>query len=570
MKKVLRTLVHFLVFACAFSVLIAPQVHNQQSVNDVYKVRLDTGWSIKLNNEELEMTGSLDDFHMPVTNKGDFVELKTILPDNLEDRVAISTYPVHSVLKVYVDDELIFENGEDRYERGLMIGYGHQFIPLPDDASGKEIKITLFVTEDNAFSNIVAPEIYKETSLMIDYIQERYIPLVAALGLIAAGACITCVAFISCFKFKEMERLLGIGAFALLIGSWSLCNYDLALIYTREIAAKSLLEYLSLYMVMVPLFVYFMDDVRNHKQKWLKLIYECLFAFQLIFLAVVVLLQGHNIVHFPVFVNTYQIFLVVSGFLMAYLLVWNLIVNKRHQILFVGFVVMIFVAVRDIVMFNVVKYLTKLGFSGYYRSYISLGAVIFVVALLTDFISEMRGRVYALAESEVYIKMAYNDPLTGLYTRRKCTEVMEEITQEKGVYAVMVFDLNGLKDVNDSMGHVYGDEMITRFANILRKTYTNNEIICRFGGDEFTVLFTKPPKRSYEETKEYMTKLIDDDNKEHSEIKISVSAGFAISTEFEDPCPEDVFKAADRRMYEDKDKYYKETGLNRRKHNTTS
>lgn len=88
--------------------------------------------------------------------------------------------------------------------------------------------------------------------------------------------------------------------------------------------------------------------------------------------------------------------------------------------------------------------------------------------------------------------LANNDPLTGLYNRRRFTEEMEQVISTSHRYdhssALLFFDLDNFKDVNDLSGHHAGDELLTRVAEVLRKESRESDVLARLGGDEFAVI----------------------------------------------------------------------------------
>jgi len=92
---------------------------------------------------------------------------------------------------------------------------------------------------------------------------------------------------------------------------------------------------------------------------------------------------------------------------------------------------------------------------------------------------------------EVY-KLAALDPLTGLYNRRtgeqRLAEEISRAQRQKSPLTVLMCDLNGLKSVNDRLGHGAGDEVIRYFARRLARGIRGSDIAVRLGGDEFMVL----------------------------------------------------------------------------------
>ena len=93
-------------------------------------------------------------------------------------------------------------------------------------------------------------------------------------------------------------------------------------------------------------------------------------------------------------------------------------------------------------------------------------------------------------QREMHIEyMGRHDVLTGLLNRSAFEEILNEITEIDGAkFAILIGDLDGLKMINDAFGYETGDQALKCAANILRESCRENDIICRWGGDEFVVL----------------------------------------------------------------------------------
>jgi len=115
-----------------------------------------------------------------------------------------------------------------------------------------------------------------------------------------------------------------------------------------------------------------------------------------------------------------------------------------------------------------------------------LGATMLILTIdvrLAHQLDEANARIAALARE---------DPLTGLANRRTFMEALEAAFQsrsrDKTDFAVLFLDLDGFKDVNDGLGHAAGDALIVNIANRLRGNVRQDDIVARFGGDEFAIL----------------------------------------------------------------------------------
>ena len=111
--------------------------------------------------------------------------------------------------------------------------------------------------------------------------------------------------------------------------------------------------------------------------------------------------------------------------------------------------------------------------------------VAYLTTTLSADITEARERIENLAQT---------DALTGLYNLRMFNEVWQRAhdagERERGVYALLLIDMDKLKDINDAFGHEAGNSAITLVAQCLQRSIRNTDYAARFGGDEFAVLLT--------------------------------------------------------------------------------
>ena len=146
--------------------------------------------------------------------------------------------------------------------------------------------------------------------------------------------------------------------------------------------------------------------------------------------------------------------------------------------------------------------------------------------------------------------ISFHDSLTGLYNRAYQEEEMQRLdTGRKLPISMIMADLNGLKLVNDTYGHSVGDEMLKNAANILRKLCREEDIVARWGGDEFVIFL---PQTTKKEAQAICKRINNKCRKSYVEdIPISVATGTA-SKDRTGKALEDVLKEAEDYMYRHK------------------
>ncbi|MBI9107478.1 MAG: diguanylate cyclase [Spirochaetales bacterium] len=150
-----------------------------------------------------------------------------------------------------------------------------------------------------------------------------------------------------------------------------------------------------------------------------------------------------------------------------------------------------------------------------------------------------------------YEYSSYHDGLTGVFNRTYFNKVVKELSGSNLV-AVYSVDLDGLKEINDSLGHSKGDVLIKQAAVVLKKTFRESDYIFRMGGDEFTVFVDDCDQRLAENLLNRLQENVIKGNLKNA-MNLSLSAGFCVGTGSHDKI-ERIVHEADLNMYADKRK----------------
>lgn len=152
-------------------------------------------------------------------------------------------------------------------------------------------------------------------------------------------------------------------------------------------------------------------------------------------------------------------------------------------------------------------------------------------------------------EEEIIYK-SYHDVLTGLYNRRFIDDKLEELDKPENLpIAVIIADVNGLKVVNDALGHKMGDVIIKEAADAIKRSCRHGDVIVRWGGDEFLLLLPKTSADTAEQIVERIHQNCRDITK--IPVKLSMALGFATKTKKSQKITS-VLRDAEEWMYRNK------------------
>ncbi|WP_328463923.1 bifunctional diguanylate cyclase/phosphodiesterase [Actinoplanes sp. NBC_00393] len=150
---------------------------------------------------------------------------------------------------------------------------------------------------------------------------------------------------------------------------------------------------------------------------------------------------------------------------------------------------------------------------------------------------------------------ATHDPLTGLANRRRLYDTAGQLFQaagHDGMFALLLIDLNHFKEVNDTLGHAAGDDVLRQVADRLRNSASSGDLVARLGGDEFAVLLTGLPTPALANHRATGMLAALDAGIEVEGMQITVEAAGGIALAAGTGSVEELMRRADIAMYQAK------------------
>lgn len=551
-QTILRTI--WILYALLSTAIWLPQIDKlfaqDVSLTSDY-IALDDSWDITVRGETYRDV-SLADFTFDAVNKREEITMQRILPDNLGLTEGTLRFHIRqSAVKMYIDGEQFYEYGYERMAQNKTVGSGFQFIDFPNAYQGKTLTIHLYLSEDAAFSRFDSIRLYEWKNAYRILMTENRIPMFTGCFLTIFGLVTSIITiFALAFSLKYI-RVFCISLFSMLMGLWTLCYYNVIMVFSIPLYSISLLEYLTLYLAPIPLAIYLWEDARNLKQKAFHVIYWVYLTIQTTVTMCLIMLHATDTVHCAATLKYMQLLIVCGLTLFIITEIMNLKSSKTVGRLFLGGMLIIAACIfYDLLIYWSNRYHGKASNS--LRGLTSIGIVFFIFILFGSFYVNLTQKLMQETERNFLIKSAYTDELTQIHNRRYCMEYMNKLKDTESMdYTVICFDLNNLKTTNDTYGHAKGDILIKSAAEVLSETFEEHGIVARMGGDEFIAIVETAVSEEISKLMERFQTNLRNKNNETKDLNMSIAYGYA-SCSAKEYNIEKIYQIADNRMYENK------------------
>ena len=546
-NKVVRIIVFFVCLICLLSFT---QRYLRHTRNSEMKL-LDDGWNIAINEKNYE-NSEISHFKVPALKKNDIVTLTKKLEKSSFEQAQIRVYTRYSALQVWLDEELLYESGQDEYQKGEVLGNGYHWVTLPKNYEGKTLRIVYFAGEKKAFTSIDPIYMIQAKQAYTEIVYDHFLSGVIASCIMVMGVASIFFCVVTGFRDTRFQMLLWMGLFSICVAIWLVSNTRLMEIFFENLQTICYLEYLGMYGACTSMLFYVGEFLEDKKQKQM---IHILTAGMVLLVSILITLNQLDILHFPKTVLSFHIYTLFSATVIIFFLSRETAKKKLAQRVFLwGINVLVACGILELIRYRY----NKLCIPAHQilQSIIPLGVILFILTMFASFFCRMMERVAGEMERKTLYDMAYKDALTGIRNRAWCEKVMQEYEKQSRPITIINMDMNHFKHVNDSLGHAAGDELLIRFAGLLDSTFKETDCVGRMGGDEFVVIMDYVEDNVVETYMKRLLLKIEEDNKKRDfPYEISVSYGYASDCTGQQETPWKIYEKADHKMY----KYKKET-----------
>ena len=515
-------------------------------------VVFEDGWQMADGSE-----ADMDHLHkMPSVEPYQEQSVTNTLPADLGEGKSLCFRSKNIIYRVYVDGALRYEpkiRKSSVYNKSL--GTRWSYVPLYKEDAGASVEIRFQTVYGNARACIDHLTLGSAAGEIVGTFTGKTVAFSTCLLLLFAGLLLIIADIPANLQKDKNHELLYLGLFAISIALWCLAETNLLHFYTDDSRVLQTLSCCSLMMIPIPMVLY-LDAAFGFRRRWVKQAL-CVWSVAEFFLCVVLHFTG--ILDFHETLTLTHVLLAVSAVLLLYTIVKNAFTARESNVR------NIYKAIRTVGLVSIC-FATGIDIVRYYRAhnsdsamFVRIGLLLFILCYGSASLERMVNAVKLGMQAEFVSQLAYRDGLTGVGNRTAFQELLEELEGKKAEYpgiAIMMFDVNDLKYVNDHLGHQRGDELIVGSADIVKSALEAGEGSCfRIGGDEFAgVLVGEDVTARCEKVLALFKDAMESYNAvPQQKIRISIAGGYAVyDKEQEEEMLMDVYQQADVRMYENK------------------
>lgn len=494
--------------------------------------------------------------HIEGTKMGESFSIYNIIPQEIQEGDALCFRSKNIFFKVYINGDLLYDPYIPEHPAYTnTYGTDWNYIRIPMDAAGSEVEVCVTYVDSHSHACMDHVNIAQPGGALLNVFGNKMVAFVTCILLLFVGLLLIVVDIPVNISFQKNHELRYLGMFSTAIALWCLSETNLIQFFWGDNRLMQVVSCSALMLIPIPIILY-LDSTFGFQRKY-----------------VVPLVCGLSVVQYIV---CWSLHLLGIRDIHASL-------SLTHAVLGITAAILLYTILRDYIQThkkyrnNIYHILRTIGLSAisvatvldifrYYHGngtdsamFVRMGILLFIICFGSSSLERTIHAVRLGVQSEFVAQLAYRDGLTQIGNRTSFEEHLADLEKDKehmDSVAIVMFDVNDLKYVNDHMGHHYGDEMLVKSADLIREAFEAVEGDCfRIGGDEFSVLLSgNQLQKRYEEGIAHFVITVKQYNAAPDQpFRISIAHGFAIyDKEAGDTKMMDIYQRADVEMYHNK------------------
>lgn len=477
-----------------------------------------------------------------------------ILPQNLTEGNSLCFRSKNIFFKVKIDGATVYEPYAAKsaiYTNSY--GTNWHFVTLPSDASGKMLEVEYYRVYDHGRASMDSIFLGPASGVIIRTWQDKLISFITCILLLFVALLLIIADIPINMMSDKNHELRYLGLFALSISIWCLSETHLIQFFMGDSRTMQVISCCSLMLIPIPTMLY-LDAAFHLRTKWLLPAVYSLSVLEFVCCWLLHFLQIADI-HETMFCS--HILLAIAATILFATIFKNtfFMAEEKSKSIFrllrtIGFCSISLAAIIDII-----RYYT--GNSSDSAMFVRIGLLLFIVCFGS---SSLEKTIYAVklgAQSEIISQLAYKDGLTKIGNRTAFNEhfaALEQTEATDGI-GIIIFDVNNLKTVNDTLGHPAGDDMIVRASQVICTAFDNADAKCyRIGGDEFAAILQGKDLQSRYQSgiEQFYISLEQYNATPDKQYILQIAHGFAVYDGQTAATLKDIYERADSLMYENK------------------
>lgn len=515
-------------------------------------VSYDTGWHTAEGQEvDLDYLNRTEG-----SKEGETFSIYNTIPQEIQEGDALCFRSKNIFFQVYVNGDLQYDPYVPEHPAYTnSYGTDWNYVRIPTNAAGGKVEVRVTYVDSHSRACMDHISIAQPGGAMLEVFSGKIVALITCILLLFVGLLLIVVDIPVNISFQKNHELRYLGMFSMSIALWCLSETNLIQFFWGDNRLMQVVSCSALMLIPMPIILY-LDSTFGFQNK-----------------IVVPLICGLSVVQYTICwamhllgirdihesLSMTHAVLGITAAILFYTILKNYVHTHkkyRHNIYHI---------LRTIGL-SAISVATALDIIRYYRGngtdsamFVRIGILLFILCFGSSSLERTIHAVRLGVQSEFVAQLAYRDGLTQIGNRTSFEEHLADLEKDKehmDSVAIVMFDVNDLKYVNDHMGHHYGDEMLVRSADLIREAFEAVEGDCfRIGGDEFSVLLSgNQLQKRYEEGISHFADAVRQYNEEPDQpFRISIAHGFAIyDKEAGDNKMMDIYQRADVEMYHNK------------------